>query len=44
MWRKTRYPGFWFMGGKLALARYRSRMLALQIKGLEEAFRKYEDQ
>jgi len=44
MWRKTGHPGFWFMGGNLALARYHSRMLALQIKALEEGLCKYEDQ
>lgn len=35
IWRRTRHPGFWFMGGNLALARYYSRLLALQIKALE---------
>ena len=44
MWKKTGHSGFWFMGGKLALARYHSRMLALQIKALEEGLCKYEDQ
>jgi cation diffusion facilitator CzcD-associated flavoprotein CzcO len=36
MWQKSGHPGLWFMGGNLALSRYYSRILALQIKGLEE--------
>jgi cation diffusion facilitator CzcD-associated flavoprotein CzcO len=44
IWRKTGHPGFWFMGGNLALARYHSKMLALQIKALEEGVCRYEDQ
>lgn len=36
IWRKSGHKGFWFMGGNLALARWYSRMLALQIKGIEE--------
>ena len=43
MWRKTGHPGFWFFGGNLALCRYFSRMLALQIKAMEEGIMKYED-
>ena len=43
IWRKTGHPGFWFFGGNLALCRYFSRMLALQIKALEEGLCKYED-
>lgn len=43
LWRKTGHPGFWFMGGNLALCRWYSRLLALQIKGLEEGICKYED-
>lgn len=43
MWRKTGHPGFWFFGGNLALCRYYSRMLALQIKAMEEGITKYED-
>jgi hypothetical protein len=43
MWRKTGHRGFWFMGGNLALCRWYSRLLALQIKGLEEGLCKYED-
>jgi hypothetical protein len=35
MWRGTGHPGFWFMGGNLALSRYYSRLLALQIKARE---------
>ncbi|KAE8149003.1 hypothetical protein BDV25DRAFT_157080 [Aspergillus avenaceus] len=35
IWRRSGHPGFWFMGGNLALCRYYSRLLALQIKGVE---------
>ncbi|KAI2792439.1 hypothetical protein POX_b02477 [Penicillium oxalicum] len=41
MWRRSGYPGFWFMGGNLALCRYYSRLLALQIKALEEGIASY---
>lgn len=43
MWRKSGHRGFWFMGGNLALCRWFSRLLALQIKGLEEGVYKYDD-
>ena len=43
MWRRTGHMGFWFFGGNLALCRYFSRMLALQIKAMEEGIMKYED-
>jgi len=36
IWRQSGHPGFWFMGGNLALCRYYSRLLALQIKAREE--------
>ncbi|TPX08091.1 uncharacterized protein E0L32_010291 [Thyridium curvatum] len=36
MWRRSGHPGFWFMGGNLAIARYYGKMLALQIKAQEE--------
>lgn len=36
IWRPSGHPGFWFMGGNLALCRYYSRLLALQIKAREE--------
>jgi len=36
LWRKSGHPGFWFMGGNLALCRFFSRLLALQIKAIEE--------
>ena len=32
LWRKTGHPGFWFHAGNLAICRYFSRILALQIK------------
>ncbi|RFU29280.1 hypothetical protein B7463_g7071, partial [Scytalidium lignicola] len=40
MWRPTRHPRFWFMGGNLALARYYSLLLALQIKAIELGLKK----
>ena len=41
IWQRSGHPGFWFHGGNLALCRYYSRFLALQIKALEEGL--YED-
>ncbi|KAJ4513954.1 hypothetical protein HRR83_004881 [Exophiala dermatitidis] len=41
IWQKTGHPGFWFMGGNLALCRYYSKILALQIKAIEEGLLKY---
>ena len=43
MWRRTGHPGFWFFGGNLALCRFYSRLLALQIKALEAGKMKYDD-
>lgn len=39
MWQKTGHPGLWFMGGNLAISRYYSRILALQIKAVEESIK-----
>ncbi|ODH20516.1 hypothetical protein ACO22_05879 [Paracoccidioides brasiliensis] len=36
IWRYSGHPNFWYMGGNLALGRLYSRLLALQIKGMEE--------
>ncbi|PGH12616.1 hypothetical protein AJ80_06675 [Polytolypa hystricis UAMH7299] len=36
IWRYSGHPGFWYMGGNLALCRHYSQLLALQIKALEE--------
>ncbi|KAL6703513.1 hypothetical protein ACN47E_009611 [Coniothyrium glycines] len=36
MWQKSGHPGLWFMGGNLAISRFYSRILALQIKAIEE--------
>ncbi|KAI9826013.1 MAG: hypothetical protein M1819_007468 [Sarea resinae] len=44
MWRRSGHPGFWFMGGNLALCRYYSRLLALQIQGLETGVMGYGDE
>ncbi|KAL4885447.1 hypothetical protein BJY04DRAFT_134516 [Aspergillus karnatakaensis] len=35
VWQKSGHSGFWFMGGNLALCRYYSLLLALQIVGVE---------
>lgn len=42
IWRRSGHKGFWFMGGNLALARWYSRVLALQIKGLEVGLMSYD--
>ncbi|CAK7205470.1 hypothetical protein SEUCBS139899_008245 [Sporothrix eucalyptigena] len=41
MWRGSGQPGYWYMGGNLALARYFGRFLALQIKAQEEGLMPY---
>ncbi|OQD81312.1 hypothetical protein PENANT_c028G07789 [Penicillium antarcticum] len=41
IWQRSGHPGFWFMGGNLALCRYYSRILALQIKAIEEGITTY---
>ncbi|KAI0101518.1 hypothetical protein GGR51DRAFT_331245 [Nemania sp. FL0031] len=33
MWRRSGHPGLWLHGGNLAMCRYFSRLVALQIKG-----------
>jgi hypothetical protein len=38
MWRKTGHPRFWFFGGNLALCRYWSRMLVLQVNNSDSTF------
>ncbi|KAL8932977.1 MAG: hypothetical protein Q9211_006028 [Gyalolechia sp. 1 TL-2023] len=43
MWRRSGCEGFWFVGGNLALCRFFSRLLALQIKGLEVGLMNYGD-
>ncbi|KAI5459019.1 hypothetical protein BGZ63DRAFT_360680 [Mariannaea sp. PMI_226] len=43
IWQRSGHPGFWFHGGNLALCRYYSKLLALQIKGLEEGLYKEGD-
>ncbi|TFL05208.1 hypothetical protein BDV98DRAFT_542839 [Pterulicium gracile] len=35
-WRDTGVPGMWYMMGNLALARFHSKHVALQIKAMEE--------
>lgn len=41
IWRRSGHPGFWFHGGNLALCRYYSKLLALQILALEAGLTKY---
>lgn len=36
IWRRTGHPGFWFMGTNFAYCRYFSRIVALQIKAIQE--------
>ncbi|MCJ1430926.1 hypothetical protein MMC27_000276 [Xylographa pallens] len=43
IWRRSGHEGFWFFGGNLALCRYYSRLLALQIKALEVGLMEYTD-
>ncbi|RDA94930.1 hypothetical protein CP533_0172 [Ophiocordyceps camponoti-saundersi (nom. inval.)] len=43
IWQDSGHPGFWFHGGNLGLCRYFSRLLALQIKALEEGMYSYGD-
>ena len=43
IWQNSGHPGFWFHGGNLALCRYFSKSLALQIKGLDERLYQYGD-
>ncbi|KAK0649292.1 dimethylaniline monooxygenase (N-oxide forming) [Cercophora newfieldiana] len=38
IWRDSGHPGFWFHGGNLAMCRYYSMVLALQIKAKLEGF------
>lgn len=40
MWQESGHPGFWFHGGNLAICRYYSKLLALQIKAQEEGLYK----
>ncbi|KAL4925273.1 uncharacterized protein BDV17DRAFT_300433 [Aspergillus undulatus] len=35
IWRPSGHKGLWFMGGNMAISRYYSRILALQIKAAE---------
>ncbi|EAL86271.1 hypothetical protein KXX16_001318 [Aspergillus fumigatus] len=41
MWQDSGHQGFYFHGGNLATARYYSKVLALQIKALEEGIHRY---
>ena len=35
IWQRSGHPGFWFHGGNLAMCRFYSKLLALQIKARE---------
>lgn len=41
MWRQSGHPGYWLIGGNLAVARCYGRYLPLQIKALEEGLATY---
>ncbi|KAG8408201.1 hypothetical protein J3459_018068 [Metarhizium acridum] len=43
IWQRSGHPGLWFHGGNLGLCRYYSRLLALQIKGMEENLYNYDE-
>ncbi|OAQ99480.1 hypothetical protein LLEC1_02333 [Akanthomyces lecanii] len=43
IWRQSGHPGYWFAGGNFALCRYYSKLLALQIKAIEEGIAHYVD-
>lgn len=43
MWQDSGHPGFYYHGGNLAICRFYSKLLALQIKGLEEGLYGYGD-
>jgi hypothetical protein len=36
IWRDSGHPNFWYMRGSMDLARIYSKLLALQIKAVEE--------
>jgi cation diffusion facilitator CzcD-associated flavoprotein CzcO len=36
VWRGSGFPGLWFVGGNLMMARFFSRFLALKLKAIEE--------
>lgn len=40
MWQESGHPGFWFHGGNLAICRFYSKLMALQIKAQEEGLYK----
>lgn len=40
IWRPSGHRGLWFMGGNLAVSRYYSRILGLQIKATELGYRR----
>lgn len=43
VWRKSGKKGFWVVAGNLAMDRYFSPLLAMQIKGIEEGITGWQD-
>ncbi|KAL7273795.1 hypothetical protein RUND412_003321 [Rhizina undulata] len=43
IWKRTEKEGLWFMGGNMALCRWWSKILALQILAMEQGLMKFED-
>lgn len=41
VWRRSGLPGFWVAAGNIALSRYYSALLALQIQAIEESLMQY---
>ncbi|PHH61182.1 hypothetical protein CDD81_705 [Ophiocordyceps australis] len=41
IWQQSGHPGFWYHGGNLGQCRFYSRLLALQIKAIQEGLCKY---
>ncbi|KAG5982192.1 hypothetical protein E4U55_002210 [Claviceps digitariae] len=43
IWQRSGHPGLWYHGGNMALCRYYSQLLALQIKGMQEGLYTYDE-
>ncbi|KAJ6118419.1 FAD/NAD(P)-binding domain-containing protein [Penicillium samsonianum] len=43
VWRRSGLPGFWVAAGNIALSRYYSALLALQIQAIEQCIMQYGD-
>ncbi|OZJ03213.1 hypothetical protein BZG36_04538 [Bifiguratus adelaidae] len=42
IWQRSGHPGFWYMGGNLALCRFMSKRLALLLLAIEQGLAPYE--